>query len=69
MKTVSGKDFARLLEKHGWELKRVTGSHHIIYAKSGNPARISVPIHGNAALKIGLLKNLLKLSAISEDDL
>jgi len=23
LKTVSGKDFARLLEKHGWELKRV----------------------------------------------
>jgi len=68
LKTVSGKDFARLLEKHGWELKRVTGSHHV-YAKPGNPARISVPIHGNAALKIGLLKHFLKLSGISEDDL
>ena len=68
MKTISGKDFAQLLEKHGWELKRVTGSHHI-YAKSDNPARISVPIRGNAALKIGLLKHLLKLSAISEDEL
>ena len=68
MKTVSGKDFARLLEKHGWELKRVTGSHHI-YAKSGNPARVSVPIHGNASLKVGLLKHLLKISDLSEDDL
>ena len=68
MKTVSGKDFARLLEKHGWELKRVTGSHHV-YAKSGNPARISVPIHGNASLKIGLLKHFLNLSGISEDEL
>jgi predicted RNA binding protein YcfA (HicA-like mRNA interferase family) len=47
LKDISGKDFARLLEKQGWELKRVTGSHHV-YAKSGNPARISVPIHGNA---------------------
>jgi len=68
LKTVSGKDFARLLEKHGWELKRVTGSHHI-YAKSGNPARVSVPIHGNASLKVGLLKHLLKISDLSEDDL
>jgi len=68
LKTVSGKDFARLLEKHGWELKRVTGSHHI-YAKSGHPARISVPIHGNASLKIGLLRHILKLSGISEDEL
>jgi len=68
LKTVSGKDFARLLEKHGWELKRITGSHHV-YAKPGNPARMSVPIHGNASLKIGLLKHLLKISGISEDQL
>lgn len=53
MKSVSGKDLARLLEKHGWELKRIKGSHHI-YAKSGNPARISLPIHGTQALKTGL---------------
>ncbi|MBI2231044.1 MAG: type II toxin-antitoxin system HicA family toxin [Deltaproteobacteria bacterium] len=52
----------------GWELKRVTGSHHV-YAKPGNPVRISVPIHGNASLKIGLLKHLLKLSEIPEADL
>ena len=68
MKSVSGKDLARLLEKHGWELKRVNGSHHI-YAKPGNPARISLPIHGNQALKTGLLRHLLKLSGISEDEL
>jgi len=68
LKSISGKDFARVLEKHGWELKRVTGSHHI-YAKPGNPARISVPIHGNSSLKVGLLSHLLKLSGISEDEL
>lgn len=68
MKSVSGKDLARLLEKHAWELKRVNGSHHI-YAKPGNPARISLPIHGNHALKTGLLRHLLKLSGISEDEL
>jgi hypothetical protein len=30
LKTVSGKDFARLLEKHGWELKRVTGDTFLV---------------------------------------
>lgn len=68
MKSVSGKDLARLLEKHGWELKRIKGSHHI-YAKSGNPARISLPIHGTQALKTGLLRHLLKLSGIDEAEL
>jgi predicted RNA binding protein YcfA (HicA-like mRNA interferase family) len=68
LKSVSGKVLARLLEKHGWELKRVNGSHHI-YAKPDNPARISLPIHGNKNLKTGLLRHLLKLSGIGEDEL
>ena len=68
MKTVSGKRFCRLLESKGWELKRVTGSHHI-FAKTGNPARISVPIHGNAPLKIGLQRHLMKIADIDESEL
>lgn len=68
MKSVSGKDFARLLEQKGWELKRIHGSHHI-YIKPGNPARISVPIHGNQTLKIGLLKHLMKIAEINDDEL
>ena len=68
MKSVSGKEFARLLERHGWELKRVKGSHHI-FAKSGNPARISVPIHGNLPLKVGLLRYFLKVAGIDEREL
>ncbi|GIW55447.1 MAG: hypothetical protein KatS3mg082_1851 [Nitrospiraceae bacterium] len=35
MKAISGKDFAKLLEKKGWELRRTKGSHHI-YAKAEN---------------------------------
>ena len=68
MKTISGARFAKLLEKHGWELLRVNGSHHI-YGKSGQIARISIPIHGNQLLKTGLLRHLLKVAGLSEDDL
>jgi predicted RNA binding protein YcfA (HicA-like mRNA interferase family) len=68
VKSVSGKEFARLLEKKGWELKRIKGSHYV-YAKPGNPARISVPFHGNQPLKIGLLKHLMKLAEIDDDEL
>lgn len=68
MKSVSGKEFAKVLERHGWSLLRVEGSHHI-YGKAGNMARLSVPIHGNQALKIGLLRHLMKLANLSEGDL
>lgn len=68
MKSTSGKKFAKLLEHNGWILLRVNGSHHI-YGKPGNPQRISVPIHGNKALKTGLLRHFLKVSGISESEL
>ena len=68
MKAISGKDLAKLLEKKGWSLRRTKGSHHI-YIKQGNPVRISVPIHGNQPLKLGLLKHLIKVAGIDENEL
>jgi predicted RNA binding protein YcfA (HicA-like mRNA interferase family) len=29
MKSISGRDFARLIERRGWRLLRISGSHHI----------------------------------------
>ncbi len=60
---MSGKQLAKLLEANGWILLRVQGSHHI-YGKAGIASRISVPIHGNKDLKIGLLRNLLKTAGL-----
>jgi predicted RNA binding protein YcfA (HicA-like mRNA interferase family) len=68
MKAVSGKDFAKMLERNGWSLLRVQGSHHI-YGKAGSDVRLSVPIHGNRPLKTGLLHHLMKLAGITEADL
>lgn len=68
MKAVSGKKFCKLVESKGWELKRITGSHHI-YAKTGGNGRISVPVHGNTPLKIGLQRHLMNVAGIEEDEL
>jgi predicted RNA binding protein YcfA (HicA-like mRNA interferase family) len=68
VKWVSGRDFARIVERRGWTLLRISGSHHI-YGKSGSVVRLSIPIHGNKPLKTGLLRHLAKLAEISDDDL
>ncbi len=67
MKPISGKQFAKLLERNGWRLLRVNGSHHI-YGKPGVEAKLSVPIHGNDALKLGLARHLAGLAELSLDD-
>jgi predicted RNA binding protein YcfA (HicA-like mRNA interferase family) len=68
MKQLSGRDFARLIERHGWKLLRVSGSHHI-YGKTGSVVRLSIPIHGNRPLKLGLLRHLAKLAGIDDSEL
>jgi predicted RNA binding protein YcfA (HicA-like mRNA interferase family) len=65
VKVLSGKAFCRLLERHGWQLLRIEGSHHV-YGKAGQRARISVPVHGNRPLKVGLQRHLLKLAGIQD---
>jgi predicted RNA binding protein YcfA (HicA-like mRNA interferase family) len=67
MKSVSGRELARLVERRGWQLLRVNGSHHI-YGKTGSIVRLSIPIHGNKVLKTGLLRHLLKMAEIDESE-
>ena len=68
MKAVSGKKFCKLVEAKGWELKRISGSHHI-FAKAGENARISVPVHGKKPLKAGLQKHLMSIAGIKDSEL
>jgi predicted RNA binding protein YcfA (HicA-like mRNA interferase family) len=60
MKALSGKDFCKLLEHHGWSLMRINGSHHV-YGRAGSVVRISVPVHSNNSLKFGLARPFLQL--------
>ena len=68
MRIVSGKAFCRIVERHGWTLLRVTGSHHV-YGKPGERVRLSIPVHGNAPLKEGLQRHLMRQAGITEDGL
>lgn len=68
MKSVSGKKLCKIVEKKGWVLKKVTGSHHI-YVKTGINKILSIPVHKNKDLKIGTLKALSKIAELTEEDL
>lgn len=68
MKLVSGKQLCKVLVQHGWELKRIRGSHHI-FGQSANPTILTVPVHGNKPLKVGTLCKLLRDAGLTEEDL
>jgi predicted RNA binding protein YcfA (HicA-like mRNA interferase family) len=68
MKQVSGKELCKLVERNGWSLPRINGSHHID-GRSGSIVRLSIPVHANKPLKFGLLRFLLRQAGLSETDL
>jgi len=68
LKQVTGKALARAVQGCGWTCVRIKGSHHV-FTKNGRPERIVIPIHGNKPLKVGLLRSLMKIAALSEDDI
>ena len=68
MKQISGKDFCKLIEQKGWLLKRINGSH-FIYMKYGKEERLTIPVHKNMPLKLGLLKSLMKIAELTEIDI
>jgi predicted RNA binding protein YcfA (HicA-like mRNA interferase family) len=68
MKAISGKMLCKIVERYGWELKRVTGSHHI-YVKEGIDSILSIPVHSNRDLPKGTLKSIMKDAELTEEDL
>ncbi len=68
MKQISGKELARAIQRRGWHLARVHGSHHI-FVMTGRRERIVIPIHGNHPLKTGLLRALMKIAEVEDEDL
>ena len=61
MKAVSGRELARILERKGWQLLRVHGSH-FLYGRSME--RIVIPVHGNKTLKTGMQRDLMKQAGL-----
>jgi predicted RNA binding protein YcfA (HicA-like mRNA interferase family) len=53
----SGKEMVRFLRRQGFELVRISGSHHYLERQG---FKTSVPVHGNQTLKIGTLRGILR---------
>ena len=63
---VTGAQFGKVLQRAGWQLDRVTGSHHI-YVKPRSPLTLSIPRH-RREMSIGTLSRLLKDAGIDREE-
>ena len=61
------KKVIRAFEKAGWVSRRQRGSH-VKMTKEGNLHILSIPVHKGKTIKIGLLKNQIKKSGLTEEE-
>ena len=58
---MTGKQIIKKLESNNWHVVRVHGSHHLL---SDGSSTVSVPVHGNRDIGIGLLKAIEKQTGV-----
>ena len=65
---VTGIQLVRILERMGWHVDRLRGSHHIMRNPEYPRVTVSVPVHARQTLPIGTLSSILKDAGISADE-
>jgi predicted RNA binding protein YcfA (HicA-like mRNA interferase family) len=55
----------RALNRLGFRLDRVEGSHHML-VKTGLPHTVVVPVHGSRALPKGTLGSIIRIAHVSK---
>jgi predicted RNA binding protein YcfA (HicA-like mRNA interferase family) len=58
---MTGKELVKLLERNGFYLDHVTGSHHIMRKGS---VTVPVPVHGKAEVPKGTAHAILKKAGL-----
>jgi predicted RNA binding protein YcfA (HicA-like mRNA interferase family) len=65
--SLRGKDVVKALEKAGFTVARIHGSHHVMYHSDGR--RTTVPVHGGRDIAPGTLRAVLRDAGLSAGEL
>jgi len=60
---MNGNELVKLLKQNGWQLDRISGSHHIMVK---GIKTISVPVHGKKELGKGITQAILRQAGIKK---
>lgn len=64
---INGKSVLRALERAGFRVERVTGSHHVL-RRPGRGAKVIVPLHGAHDLPPGTLRSIISQTGLSVEE-
>ncbi|MBZ0291148.1 MAG: type II toxin-antitoxin system HicA family toxin [Anaerolineae bacterium] len=72
LRSLSGKQVVAILERLGFQVIRIKGSHHIMNRIAGGQTqRLNVPVHGNKPISPGTLRSIYRDARqyVAEEDL
>jgi predicted RNA binding protein YcfA (HicA-like mRNA interferase family) len=65
---INGKQVVRALQRGGFEVLRISGSHHVP-RRPGEPAsKVIVPVHGTQDLPPGTLRTIITQSGLTTEE-
>lgn len=64
---VSGNAVVSALQRGGFELLRIRGSHHYL-REPGVSGLVVVPVHGSRVIPLGTLRSIVRQSGLTEDE-
>jgi predicted RNA binding protein YcfA (HicA-like mRNA interferase family) len=67
--SVSAARLIRALQRAGFFVQHVTGSHYVLKHPDRPTVRIVVPHHGSADVKRGILRSILRQAGLTADEL
>ena len=69
LRGLRGWEVVRALERAGFVVKRVKGSHQVLVHADDKTRRAIVPVHATKAIKPGTMRSILKQARLTEDEL
>ena len=64
---MKAREVIGVLRRAGWHIDHTTGSHYIMRHQD-KPGAVPVPYHGNADIKIGVLRSIIRQAGMSVEE-
>lgn len=65
---INGNRAIRALNKAGFVVERIAGSHHVLVHPDDLSRTVTVPVHGNRDLKPGTLRSIIRQTGLTVEE-
>jgi predicted RNA binding protein YcfA (HicA-like mRNA interferase family) len=66
--TVKGREVVRALQRAGFFIDRVVGSHHMMVHRDDHRHTVTVPVHGARDIKTGTLRSIIRQAGLTVEE-